>query len=251
MALALVLVASLPALEANNPAEARANHAQWEASERQYYAPVIQNCPTNGARRFASFGNSWVEGYTCTTGKIGDGWRAALSRRLYRRGKTIQWVGTRTTTYNIVLGCPKTDGLSGAENPAIYTSLDAIPTVLPTPTSNDWILVGPALANLPGKSYATCLAEGKADLTKTAGLKVDANVAMLTDLTRDDGVDMTNYFNGMKDASDWGNANGYPNTFISLSSVALVAGVDRCPDLLHLTDSGNDKVAAAIDAKLP
>lgn len=239
-------------MPANTGAEGRGNQANWNVEWRAYYAPVQSGCPAQNSIRIASFGNSWPEGYSCTVGQIGDGWRAFLSRLLYNRGITAQWVGTRTGTFNTVLGCPKTDGLSGAEVPAIYAQLDVIPTIMPTPLASDIIILGPALANLPGKSLATCIAEEKALITRTAALAgALPKILVTTDLTRGDGVDMTNYFNGTYQGYTWAYAQGHNVFFGSISSAATVIATDRCADLLHLTDKGNSEVAGSLNSQWP
>lgn len=247
----LILSINAYALPYDCVREQATNVKAIQTATATYFYGAGMGCPQAGTPRMATIGNSWLAGYIPVTAVDSDGWRYALLYSMWNIGKFYRWVGTRTASYQTQMGCPVTDAISGADVPTIYAQISVLPTVIPTPTSDDIVWLGPALANPPGaKTLAQCIIDGKALITRTAAVCAPCKIYVTTDLLRPDD-DMTTRVNGMQQAFTWAAGNGYNVSFFSITGAVTVNSADYGADNVHMSAQGNAKVAASLFTQMP
>lgn len=204
-------------------------------------------CNLSATNRIATFGHSIAAGANCALADT-DGFRAYVMQGLCNNALSFRFVGSNTRpAAGSAIACNKTDAVGGRTISQVYADLSAIPTIMPTPSANDAVWIGPALTNdlSNGQTEAYMEAGMKACITKTASLG-PMKIYVVNDAYRTDGgtFDASLMLTAASNAFTWAQAQGYNVKFVDIYST-MSAG-DVCGDHVHLQDSGYSKGAVAL-----
>ncbi len=233
----LLMASGLDAAPMNQIAMSEAVIRDALAVKEQRQESCATNCDEY-ALRVGSFGHSISWGQTCA-GPGGDGFRAAMVGQLCIIGTPVPgFIGTLSVpAAGSAITCNKTDAESGLRIAQIFNVINKLPTFMPTPTAQDWVILGPALTNdvTDGKDLAYMEGQMKACIEKIAGMGGPVTW-VVNDIPRDDGEDLTAALAAAYNAYTWALGEGYNVKFIDANSCVSVA--DLCADNIHLLPGG-------------
>jgi len=196
------------------------------------------------AVRIATYGDSRVEGYVPNVGCCLEGWRTDAVAIYADRAITASFVGAKT--YG---GSPATytDADSGKKPIDVLNKLaSTLATNFPTPTSNDWVLIGPQIVNCVGDTdTATFRAQVDAQINSVNAHSPLLNLVMFTDIANTLGINVVPYNAEVRSAVEVARAAGKNVRLADIWDVVVELG-----DGVHPTVAGYYSMASFQVAQL-
>ncbi len=193
---------------------------------------LIASCAFGGTIRIATYGDSRVEGYVPNVGCCLEGWRTDAVGLYAGRGITASFVGAKTYGGN---PATYTDADSGKKPIDVLNKLaSTLATNFPSPTSNDWVLIGPQIVNCVGDTdTATFRAQVDAQINSVNAHSPLINLVMFTDIANTLGINVVPYNAEVRDAVTAARAAGKNVRLADIWDVTVEMG-----DGVHPTVAG-------------
>lgn len=230
--------------------QAQANQAYNNdiTQRNNFKAAMALACPDNGVTmRVATYGHSVARLY---------GQRLYAMQNWYDRGnRVVQWVGSQNVNES-EMGCPGTDAIDGADTPTVLAQMVTLPTIMPSPTANDMVLLWMCSNDAHNGIPLTVTAANQRQAMQNVVAAGPAMIGVLTEIPRSDEPDnpvtMAEQNAMLADNVAWARAQGWPNVirFADVHDSVTPGPSDDIPDGGHPSLQGCYKIQASAAPQL-